>query len=78
VAGIVAAGRTIRTRKGERMQFLTIEDEHGLLEATLFPAVWRRAAGRIRSLGPYVFEGKVEEDHDAVSLTVERVLPWDR
>ncbi|MBI4604020.1 MAG: DNA polymerase III subunit alpha [Planctomycetes bacterium] len=76
VAGLVAASRSVRTRKGPMMRFLTIEDERGLLEATLFPAVNRASAPRLRSLGPYVLEGRVEEDHGAVSLNVARVEGW--
>src|SRR5205823_2024102 len=37
VAVVVAAARRVRTRNGAIMQFATLEDEHGLLEAVLFP-----------------------------------------
>jgi DNA polymerase III alpha subunit len=78
VAGIVAATRKVRTQRGGLMQFLTVEDEHGLLESTLFPRVYQAFAGRIRSLGPYIVEGKVEEDHRAVNLIVARIEAWSR
>jgi DNA polymerase-3 subunit alpha/error-prone DNA polymerase len=78
VAGIVAATRKVRTKKGEMMQFLTIEDEEGLLESTLFPAVYQAFGSRLRTLGPYVVEGRVEEDHGAINLNVSRVEAWDK
>ncbi|MBN1441129.1 MAG: DNA polymerase III subunit alpha [Planctomycetes bacterium] len=74
VAGILAAVRRVRTSHGQFMQFVTIEDETDLLEATLFPRVYERHARILRGLGPYVFEGTIEEDHRAVSLRVERVM----
>ena len=76
VAGVLAATRSIRTRRGQLMQFLTVEDEHGCIEATLFPPAHRRHSARLRTLGPYLVEGKIEEDHGAVNLNVERVIPW--
>jgi DNA-directed DNA polymerase III PolC len=77
VAGLVAASRNIRTRKGDTMQFITVEDEQGLLESTLFPAAARSFSRIIRSLGPYVFEGKVEADRRAINLNVARVSRWE-
>ena len=77
VAGIVAATRKIRTQKGEMMQFVTIEDEVGLLESTLFPAAYRSFGAVLRALGPYIFEGKVEEDRGGINLNLTRIERWD-
>ena len=77
VAGLVAATRKVRTKKGDLMQFVTIEDEQDLLEATLFPAASRSFSGILRSLGPYIFEGKLEEDRRALNLNVARLSLWD-
>jgi DNA polymerase III alpha subunit len=63
----------VRTKKGDLMQFLTLEDEHGLLEATLFPPAHRAFSARLHSLGPYLVEGRVETDHGAINLNVARV-----
>jgi len=30
-----------------------------------------------RSLGPYIFEGKLEEDRRALNLNVARISRWD-
>jgi DNA-directed DNA polymerase III PolC len=75
VAGVLAARRTVPTRNGTRMQFLTLEDETGLVECTLFPETYARHRGRIRGLGPYLAEGRVETQYGAPTLTVERVRP---
>jgi DNA-directed DNA polymerase III PolC len=75
VAGVLAARRTVPTRNGTRMQFLTLEDETGLMECTLFPEAYARHRGRIRSLGPYLAEGRVEEQYGAPTLNVERIRP---
>jgi DNA-directed DNA polymerase III PolC len=74
-AGIVSASRRTRTVKGEIMQFLTLEDASGMVECTLFPGAYRRLAPRLRSLGPYLVEGKVEDQYGARTITVEDLEP---
>ena len=59
------------------MQFFTLDDETRLLESTLFPLVYRALSGRLRGLGPYVVEGKVERDHRSVNLTVSGIEPYE-
>lgn len=39
---LVVADKEVATEKGERMQFVTFEDETGLCEAVAFPPVLRR------------------------------------
>jgi DNA-directed DNA polymerase III PolC len=74
VAGIVAARRTVPTREGRPMQFVTLEDETGLVECTLFPEVYERYRGAVRTLGPYVAEGRIEEQYGAPTLNVARIV----
>lgn len=73
IAGIVSAARVTNTMKGEQMAFLTIEDEYGICEATLFPDVFRRVRKRMRGMGLFVVTGKVENQYDAVTLTAENL-----
>jgi DNA polymerase III alpha subunit len=70
---MVAARRTVSTQDGHSMQFVTLEDETGLIECTLFPEAYRRHRGRVRSLGPYLAEGRVEEQYGAPTVNVERM-----
>jgi DNA polymerase-3 subunit alpha/error-prone DNA polymerase len=55
------------------MEFVTLEDEHGLVECTLFPKVYDRFAMVVRGYGPYVAEGVVEDQLGAVTLNVEAI-----
>lgn len=55
------------------MEFLTFEDETGLVETTFFPEVYRRYAPLLFSDSPYMLEGLVEEDYGALTLTVNSV-----
>lgn len=73
LAGILDAVRLTDTRRGETMEFVTLEDEHGVFEATLFPDVYRRFASVARTLGPYVIEGRVEDNYGAVTVSAGKI-----
>jgi len=79
-AGWLLTGKTAQTKHGEAMEFLTFEDETGLVETTFFPAVYHRSCHLLRTGRPFLLHGKVEEDYGAITLTVDaaRVLTGDR
>jgi DNA polymerase III alpha subunit len=55
------------------MEFVTLEDEYGVFEVTLFPDVYRRFAAVARTLGPYVIEGRVEECYGAITVSAATI-----
>jgi DNA polymerase-3 subunit alpha/error-prone DNA polymerase len=76
IAGTLAASRPVETKGGATMQFLTFEDEAGLLEAVLFPPVRASQAKKLTTPGPYLAEGIVERDRGDVQLDVEWLTPF--
>lgn len=73
--GIMATSRIAETATSEPMEFVTMEDEHGLFEVVLFPQVFRRCRAYIGTLGPYEVIGKVESRYDVTAVTAESVRP---
>lgn len=73
VAAWLLSAKLVSTKTGEVMQFLSFEDETGLMEATFFPRVYRRYAALLATGSALVLLGRVEEDYGAVTLTVESV-----
>jgi DNA polymerase III alpha subunit len=80
VAGWLTANRRAPTKDNLFMEFLTLEDETGLMEVTLFPAAYQKFGHLIQSAGPYLVKGTVEEQFGAVTLRAERlqVVPQAR
>ncbi len=68
--GWLLTGKMVSTKTGEVMEFLTFEDETGLVEATFFPRVYQRYAAVLSSGCVYILQGEVEEEYGAVTLTV--------
>jgi DNA-directed DNA polymerase III PolC len=73
VAGLVATARDIQTREGKPMRFVTLEDEEGLVEVTLFPDNY--PPGTHLALGPYLAAGVVEDQFGVVTVTAHRFDP---
>ncbi len=69
--GWLLTGKMVSTKTGEVMEFLTFEDETGLVEAIFFPKMYRRYAAVLSKGCVYMLQGEVEEEYGAVTLTVE-------
>lgn len=75
-AGIVAASRRHPLNEGGVMQFLTLEDETGLIESVVPPPAYSHLAGRITTPGPYLVEAAVAEDQGHRHLVISGLQPF--
>jgi len=75
MAGLLITGKVVHTKHGDPMEFLTFEDETGLVETTFFPEAYSRFCAMLDRSRPFVLQGKVDEDFGAVTLTVDYVAP---
>ncbi len=73
--GWLVTGKVVHTKQGDPMEFLTFEDETGIVETTFFPAVYHRFCHMLDWGRPYLLSGRVEQDWGAVTLTVAQVVP---
>jgi DNA polymerase III subunit alpha len=69
--------RTIRTKKGEVMAFLTLSDESGEIEAVTFPNVYRKFSTYLQKGTVLVVEGTVELRDQRIQLIVKNVQSID-
>jgi DNA-directed DNA polymerase III PolC len=77
-AGMLTTAKPVHTSKDEPMEFVTFDDGQGLIEAVLFPQVYRQRGHVLFDQGPFIFRGKVEEEFGAVTLTVTHLERLDR
>jgi error-prone DNA polymerase len=73
VVGWYVTAKTVTTRKGEPMEFLSFEDTTALYETTFFPRTYARFCHMMTKVRPYLLTGRVEEDMGAISLNVSDV-----
>ncbi len=60
LVGWYMTSKRIRTKNGNIMKFLSLEDLTGTFEAVIFPNVYMNVAEKTLSFGPYLIEGKVD------------------
>ncbi len=70
--GWLITGKIVGTKSGDPMEFLSFEDETGLVECTFFPRVYEQFCHLLYDKGPLLLEGYLEEEFGARTLTVER------
>jgi DNA-directed DNA polymerase III PolC len=69
LAGLVATARLTPMVDGRTMQFITLEDEWGQVDVTLFPGTCPPLP--YLTLGPYLVRGVVEEQYDVLTVTAQ-------
>ncbi len=70
LAGIVAGIRTLNTKKGQPMAFVTLEDLDGKLDLVFFPKVWAATRELVQVNQILVVRGQVQAENEAVSILV--------
>ncbi|MBA5867516.1 MAG: DNA polymerase III subunit alpha [Nitrospira sp. CR1.3] len=73
VIGWLITEKIISTKKGEPMEFITLEDQTGLYDAAVFPNTYRRYCHLLATNQAYVVTGLVEEQFSVVTLTVKEL-----
>ncbi|MBF0123960.1 MAG: DNA polymerase III subunit alpha [Magnetococcales bacterium] len=73
LAGLIVDHKFYRTKRGERMAFLTLEDVGGQIELVLFPEALREALPFIDGKQPVVVTGLLGQDEDeTLKINVEK------
>jgi len=74
VAGMVIARQRPPTRSGQTVVFVTLEDESGLIEVTVFPRVYERYGQVIFDSNALVVEGRLQkEDRYGVAVVASHL-----
>ena len=64
VAGMVSTFRQIKTRRGDKMAFVTVEDTLGAVECVFFSDPWANSRTAVTSEQPILLTGKLEKGAD--------------
>ena len=68
VAGVIEALKIKRTKRGEKMALLTLEDQTGSMEVVVFPDAFERFSPLLKSDEPLLVTGTAEVDESAVKI----------
>jgi DNA polymerase-3 subunit alpha len=68
ILGIPVDVRTIKTRRGDRMAFVKLEDTHGTVECVFFSEAWGRSQKAIAAAAPVLVVGRLEGRADELKI----------
>lgn len=69
--GLPSDVKVIKTRRGDRMAFVTLDDHLATVECTFFSEPWSRSQQALRSGEPVLVTGRVERDASAVKVLAQ-------
>ena len=75
IGGLVQNSKMIKTKKGDLMAFVTIEDMHGAVEAIVFSRVFGQVRDLLVEDKPLLIQGQVQKDEQSVKILADTVIP---
>jgi DNA polymerase III alpha subunit len=73
--GWCVTSRSLTTGGGDGMQFVTFEDETGIVETVLFPEAYERFASCLAHQEAFLVSGRVTEDFGALAVEITTLCP---
>src|SRR5699024_8393433 len=74
---IIQSIKTIRTKRGDPMAFLTIGDETTDMEAVVFPELYRQQGRSLEEEMMVFITGKIEARNNGVQWLLSEINPFD-
>ncbi|MDN2452297.1 DNA polymerase III subunit alpha [Lactobacillus sp. UCMA15818] len=70
--------KIIRTKNGEQMAFLTVEDQTGEIELTLFPNIFEKISNDLQTNQVYLVAGKSEKRNQKIQIIVSTMVAAEK
>jgi DNA polymerase III alpha subunit len=68
--GWMVTGKTVRTKDGDSMKFVSFEDPTDIYETVFFPKVYHQYCHILNGSRAYIIKGRVEKDFGAINIQV--------
>jgi DNA polymerase-3 subunit alpha len=78
IGGLVSAIRTMRTKKGDAMCVIQLEDWEGIVEVLIFPETYAKVQKLLDADAPIFVRGKLDNDESSSKILAVDVYPMER
>jgi DNA polymerase III subunit alpha len=78
IGGLVSALRVMRTKKGELMGVVLLEDWEGVVEVLVFPEAYAKVQKMLDIDAPIFVKGKLDNDESNIKILAADIYPMDR
>jgi DNA polymerase III subunit alpha len=75
VGGLIRACKRLKSKKGEPMAFLTLEDILETVEVIVFPETYALCEQHLASTGPVIIQGTVQKDERGPKIIANSIYP---
>lgn len=77
IAGIIVAKRTMKTKTGKKMAFVTVSDATGQTEVAFFPESYSQFYEQLEGQGPFIFTLRIELNGETLRASVDHMVGVD-
>ena len=77
IGGLINQIKTLRTRKGDAMAVLRLEDQEGAVEVVVFPDAYKKFYGILSHDAPILIKGKPQSGDNLPKILASDIIPLD-
>jgi len=78
IGGLVRNTKIIKTKRGDLMAFVTLEDLHGAVEVTIFSLLYSKVYDLLTDDNAILVQGHLQKEENSVKLLAENVISMDK
>jgi DNA polymerase-3 subunit alpha len=75
LGGLIRSCKRLKSKKGEPMAFITLEDILETVEVIAFPETYSRCEHHLASTDPVIVQGTVQKDERGAKIIAESIIP---
>jgi DNA polymerase-3 subunit alpha len=77
IGGVVASTRLLKTKKGDRMGVIVLEDQHGSVEVVVWPETFAKTSTLVEADRMVLVSGKLEVDEETARIYATEIVPLE-
>jgi DNA polymerase-3 subunit alpha len=78
IGGMIRNTKIIKTKKGDLMAFVTLEDLHGDVEIIVFSALYTKVYDLLTDDNAVLVRGSLQKEENSVKILADTVIPMDK
>jgi DNA polymerase-3 subunit alpha len=78
IGGLVQSIKSIKTKRGDSMAFVTVEDLHGSVEVIVFSRVYAAVSDLLVEDQPVLVQGQLQREEQNVRILAETIIAMDK
>ncbi|KPA18482.1 DNA polymerase III subunit alpha [Candidatus Magnetomorum sp. HK-1] len=77
IGGAIATTKTIRTKRGDQMAFLGLEDETGSFETVVFSDMYLKYSHMFEQDRALIIQGEVQKNEKSIKIIADAIVPLE-